>query len=372
PREPAAPRRRGGARRGDRRRGSAAIRQLAPLARRGPDHCRAPQPLRRRSPLRAAATGVEARGAASRSAQPGGRDHAADHREAAAAADRTAEERGRRAAGGAVHGDAHAAVRSRCRSRVRRRTPRNVRCRAGCHVGRKGRRAGPEAVRIGTRGSALALWQARTVARLIREAGGPECEIVVIRTSGDEKSGPPDPPRPPEATARPAGPEAPQSPTSADPATSADTAAPTNVKRAFVKEIEDALLHGQVDVAVHSAKDLPGTLPDGLFIAAVLEREDPRDALLMPSSHLVNGMDAIVTTLGESPRIGTSSVRRTAQLRAAFPAAEFVPIRGNVDTRLRKLDQGECDVLVLAAAGVKRLGVQHRLSAYLPADLCMP
>lgn len=227
-------------------------------------------------------------------------------------------------------------------------------------------------MRIGTRGSALALWQARTVARLIREAGGPECEIVVIRTSGDEKSGPPDPPRPPEATARPAGPEAPQSPTSADPATSADTAAPTNVKRAFVKEIEDALLHGQVDVAVHSAKDLPGTLPDGLFIAAVLEREDPRDALLMPSSHLVNGMDAIVTTLGESPRIGTSSVRRTAQLRAAFPAAEFVPIRGNVDTRLRKLDQGECDVLVLAAAGVKRLGVQHRLSAYLPADLCMP
>jgi hydroxymethylbilane synthase len=198
-------------------------------------------------------------------------------------------------------------------------------------------------MKIGTRGSALALWQARTVAQLIHETGGPECEIVVIRTSGDESAGPPEAPR-----------------------------VVDNVKRAFVKEIEDALLAGRIDVAVHSAKDLPGELPAGLHIAAALEREDPRDALLLPAARTIRGFDAVVAALGGAPRIGTSSVRRTAELLAVFPGATFVPIRGNVDTRLRKLDEGACDVLVLAVAGVKRLGLEGRISAALPVDVCLP
>ena len=198
-------------------------------------------------------------------------------------------------------------------------------------------------MRIGTRGSALALWQARTVARLIENSSAVPCEIVVIRTSGDERSGPPDPPRPEE-----------------------------NVKRTFVKEIEDALLQSRIDLAVHSAKDLPGALPEGLRIAAAIEREDPHDALLLPASAAAKGVDAVRAFLGARPRVGTSSVRRAAELRALFTDASFVPIRGNVETRLRKLDAGECDALVLAAAGVKRLGLEHRLSALLPFDLCLP
>ena len=199
-------------------------------------------------------------------------------------------------------------------------------------------------MRIGSRGSALALWQARTVARLIHEAGGPECEIVVIRTSGDERPGPPDPP---------------------------STSGTVNVKRLFVKEIEEALLDGRVDLAVHSAKDLPAALPEGLGIAAALERDDPRDALLL-ADRSVNGFDAVKAAMGATPRIGTSSVRRTSELRAVFRRASFVPVRGNVDTRLRKLDAGECDALVLAAAGIKRLGLADRLSALIPSELCLP
>jgi hydroxymethylbilane synthase len=200
-------------------------------------------------------------------------------------------------------------------------------------------------MKIGTRGSKLALWQAHTVARLISEAGGPACEIEIIRTSGDEGSGPPDPPTASE---------------------------PPNVKRMFVKEIEEALLDGRVDLAVHSSKDLPGDLPDGLVIGAALEREDPRDALLLPAAATARDFDAVVASLGSRPRIGTSSVRRAAQLRALFPDATFVAIRGNVDTRLRKLDAGECDVLVLAAAGLKRLGFAERLSALVPVGVCLP
>lgn len=211
-------------------------------------------------------------------------------------------------------------------------------------------------MRIGTRGSALALWQARTVARLIRETGGPACEIVVIRTSGDEQSGPPDPPVPSNTS---------------DTLGTPGTLSTLNVKRLFVKEIEDALLDGRIEMAVHSAKDLPAALPDGLGIAAALEREDPRDALLLPDSK-VQGFEAARAILGPSPRIGTSSVRRTAQLRGVFPRATFVAIRGNVDTRVRKLDAGACDVLVLAAAGVKRLGLDHRLSALIPTGVCLP
>jgi len=206
-------------------------------------------------------------------------------------------------------------------------------------------------MKIGTRGSALALWQARTVARLIQGCGGPECEMVVIRTSGDERSGPPDAP---DTLGTPAAPGT------------------LNIKTLFVKEIEEALLERRIDLAVHSSKDLPGVLPDGLELAAALEREDPSDALLLPLTSNIRGFAGVKQALGRHPRIGTSSVRREAQLRAVFPDATFVAIRGNVDTRLRKLDSGDCDVLVLAAAGVKRLELDARISALLPVEVCVP
>jgi hydroxymethylbilane synthase len=200
-------------------------------------------------------------------------------------------------------------------------------------------------LRIGTRGSQLALWQATTVAGLIAEHTGTICELVIIRTSGDERAspGPPDPPT-----------------------------APLNVKATFVKEIEDALLDGRIDAAVHSSKDLSAELPTGLTIAATLPREDPRDALLLPHGEAVADVAALAERLGDEPRIGTSSVRRVAQLRSVFVRATFVPMRGNVDTRLRKLDAGECDAGVLACAGLKRLGFSTRISLALPADVVVP
>ncbi len=212
-------------------------------------------------------------------------------------------------------------------------------------------------MRIGTRGSALALWQARTAARLIGETGGPACEIVVIRTSGDEAAG-----GPPDAPASAAF-------AAVDRVGSSE---PPNVKRLFVKEIEEALLAGRIDLAVHSAKDLPASLPDGLGITAALEREDPRDVVILPAGSAACDLPAVKLTLGASPRIGTSSVRRAAQLRALFPGGVFTPVRGNVDTRLRKLDARECDALVLAAAGIKRLGLAARVAAWLPAQTCVP
>jgi hydroxymethylbilane synthase len=203
------------------------------------------------------------------------------------------------------------------------------------------------ALRIGTRGSQLALWQAQTVARLIGERGGPPCEIVIIRTSGDERPSLPldAPPQPPSAI---------------------------NVKATFVKEIEDALLEGRVDLAVHSSKDLAAVFPEGLAIGATLPREDARDAVLLPNNERVESLDALRTRLGRAPRIGTSSVRRAAQLAALLPGASFAPIRGNVDTRLRKIDDGQCDAGVLAVAGLKRLGLGARISFALPLDVCVP
>lgn len=202
-------------------------------------------------------------------------------------------------------------------------------------------------MRIGTRGSQLALWQARTVARSIEECGGPACEIVVIRTSGDESAGPPDSPR-------------------------QGGRGTINVKRLFVKEIEDALLDGRIEIAVHSSKDLPAALPDGLRIAAALAREDPRDALVLPAGAAARGVEGVVAALGPRARVGTSSVRRAAELASVLPGAAFSAVRGNVDTRLRKLDAGECDVLVLAAAGLIRLGLADRITAAIPADRCVP
>jgi hydroxymethylbilane synthase len=197
----------------------------------------------------------------------------------------------------------------------------------------------PPPLRIGTRGSQLALWQARAVATRL-EASGSAVELVVIRTSGDRLQ------------------EAPLS--------------EIGGKRLFVKEIEDALLRGDIDMAVHSAKDMPSVLPDGLVLAATLPREDPRDALVLPAGSTAGDVAAVLSQLGPAPRIGTSSVRRSAQLAPLIPKAAFAPIRGNVDTRLRKLDLGEYDLLVLASAGMRRLGVAERMSTPVPPQDCVP
>src|SRR5262249_37940825 len=213
-------------------------------------------------------------------------------------------------------------------------------------------------LRIGTRGSQLALWQAHTVAARIAAVGGPVCRILVIKTSGDRLQ------------------EAPLS--------------EVGGKRLFVKEIEDAMLRGDIDLAVHSSKDMPAVLPQGLTIAGVLPREDPLDAVVLPVRAEGRGQRAsgempsalvpvaltsvsdLVAKLGESPSIGTGSVRRIAQLTRLMPGARFTPIRGNLDTRLRKLDEGAHDALVLAAAGLRRLGFADRIAFALPADAGVP
>ena len=166
-------------------------------------------------------------------------------------------------------------------------------------------------MRLGTRGSALALAQAGIVARALEAAEpGLTVELVEITTSGDRGRGPGD-------------------------------------KSRFVKEIEEALLAEEIDIAVHSAKDVPGVLPDGLAIVGVPEREDARDALCGASS---------LDDLPEGASVGTSSLRRRAQLLAERPDLEIGDLRGNVDTRLRKLAGGDYDAIVLAMAGLKRLG----------------
>ncbi|CAN5635925.1 hydroxymethylbilane synthase [soil metagenome] len=194
-------------------------------------------------------------------------------------------------------------------------------------------------LRLGTRGSQLALWQARTVAGLLEERGH-HVELVVMKTAGDRLQ------------------EAPLT--------------EVGGKRLFVKEIEDALLQDEIDLAVHSAKDMSAVLPEGLEVAAVLPREDPRDALVLPHGESMPALDDWLARLGASPSIGTSSVRRSAQLAALLPGASFGPIRGNVDTRLRKLDEGQFTALVLAAAGMRRLGFAPRISAALPVERCIP
>ena len=221
------------------------------------------------------------------------------------------------------------------------------------------------ALKLGTRGSPLALFQAHEVAGLLQSRAGVACDIVVIKTSGDRLA------------------EAPL--------------AQIGGKRLFVKEIEDALIGGAIDLAVHSSKDMPASLPPDLALGAVLPREDARDAVVLPALSAVEGpavsgvegpamgrvegpggdtlpltLEDVGRRLGRAPRIGTSSVRRTAQLIRLFPEAQFAPVRGNLDTRLRKLDAGEFDALVLAAAGLIRLGHERRISAALPPETCVP
>jgi len=188
-------------------------------------------------------------------------------------------------------------------------------------------------LRIGTRGSDLALWQARHVAaRLAALPGAPPTEIVVIRTEGDQVLDVP--------------------------------LSTVEGKAFFTKEIEAALRERTVDLAVHSLKDLPTVLPEGLAIGAVLEREDPRDVLLsrgVPFAELPTGA-----------RVGTSSLRRRAVLARWRPDLRLVDLRGNVPTRIRKLEEGAYDAIVLAAAGVRRLGLERHVTEYLPLARVLP
>jgi hydroxymethylbilane synthase len=194
-------------------------------------------------------------------------------------------------------------------------------------------------LRIATRKSALALWQAGHVAALLRGAhAGLEVELVPIVTQGDRIQD--------------------------------RSLAAIGGKGLFIKELEVALNEGRADIAVHSMKDLPGDLPDGLMIASVLERADARDALVTSrgSAHAPGGF----ADLPRGARVGTSSLRRQAQLLAARPDLRIEPLRGNVDTRLRRLDEGGLDAIVLACAGLIRLGWESRITARLDTNISLP
>ena len=191
-----------------------------------------------------------------------------------------------------------------------------------------------QVLRIGTRASKLALWQANRVAELIRaQAGAPPVELVHIRTEGDART---------EVPLWQVGGRA-----------------------FFTREIDRAQVAGTVDLAVHSLKDLSTTLEAGLELAAVLEREDPRDALLLRAP-------GTLESLAQGARVGTSSLRRRAFLARARRDLTCLELRGNVPTRLERLAGGAYDAIVLAAAGVKRLGLQAHISAYLPVERFPP
>lgn len=189
---------------------------------------------------------------------------------------------------------------------------------------------------IGSRGSRLALWQAEQAkARLMALNPGLEIRIDVIKTTGDVK---PDP------------------------------LSVIGGKGVFTKELEDALLEKRIDIAVHSLKDLPTILPEQLAISAVCEREDPRDALVMRAGSKADSLRALPATTV----VGTSSQRRMAQLKALRDDLSVKDLRGNVDTRVRKLDEGQYDALILASAGLIRLGLRDRISASVSVDEILP
>ncbi len=191
-------------------------------------------------------------------------------------------------------------------------------------------------LRIGTRGSPLALVQARTVrARLAMASGVLEeaIELVVIRTTGDAIQDRP--------------------------------LADAGGKGLFTKEIEEALLDGRIDLAVHSAKDVPTFLPAGLMLAACLEREDPRDVFI---SHKASSF----ADLPQGATLGTTSPRRQAIAKHIRPDLRIVPLRGNVETRLRKLESGEMDATILALAGLKRLGLETHATRIMPVHEFLP
>lgn len=189
-------------------------------------------------------------------------------------------------------------------------------------------------IRIGTRGSALAVWQAEWVRSQLLNLR-PEChvELVKIKTTGDKILDVP--------------------------------LAQVGGKGLFVKEIETALLEGRVDLAVHSMKDMPAEVPPGLCIGVIPERENPLDVLISRNGHQFED-------LPKGARVGSSSLRRGAQVRHARPDITVHPLRGNLDTRLRKLETEGLDAIILAAAGVKRLGLEDRITEYIPETLMLP
>jgi hydroxymethylbilane synthase len=187
-------------------------------------------------------------------------------------------------------------------------------------------------LRIGSRGSQLALWQANHISSLLRERGH-EIELEIIKTTGDKIT---------------------------------DVAlAKVGTKGMFTKEIEDALAEGRVDLAVHSLKDLPTELPPGFEIAAITKRENPRDVLLSIKY-------ASIQELPKDAKVGTSSLRRQAQLKVVRPDLDIFPLRGNVDTRVRKLEEGNYDAIILAAAGLFRLGKTQLVKQVIDEEMMCP
>ncbi|MFC1489064.1 hydroxymethylbilane synthase [Thermodesulfobacteriota bacterium] len=189
-------------------------------------------------------------------------------------------------------------------------------------------------IKIGTRGSKLALWQANWVKLALREEYPSfSVELVPIKTKGDKILDVP--------------------------------LAKVGGKGLFVKEIEDALLDGRIDLAVHSMKDMPSEIPGGLCVGAIPERESPNDVLIAKKGELLS-------ELRPGAIIGTSSLRRAAQLKYSRPDIEILPLRGNLDTRIRKLETENMDAIVLAAAGMKRLGLESRITEYMDENIMLP
>ncbi len=182
---------------------------------------------------------------------------------------------------------------------------------------------------IGTRGSKLALWQSEYIKGLVEEITGLPVELKIIKTTGDKILDVP--------------------------------LAKVGGKGLFTKELEVELMAGTVDLCVHSMKDVPTELPEGLYISAMPERVDPRDAL-------VSGAGYTLETLPQGGKVGTSSLRRIAQVRSLRPDVEIVDVRGNLDTRMRKAEEGELDVVILASAGITRMGWADRISSYIPNE----
>ncbi len=182
---------------------------------------------------------------------------------------------------------------------------------------------------IGTRGSKLALWQSEYIKGLVEEITGLPVELKIIKTTGDKILDVP--------------------------------LAKVGGKGLFTKELEVELMAGTVDLCVHSMKDVPTELPEGLYISSMPKRVDPRDAL-------VSGAGYTLETLPEGAKVGTSSLRRIAQVRGLRPDVEIVDVRGNLDTRMKKAENGELDVVILASAGITRMGWAERISSYIPTE----
>ena len=191
-----------------------------------------------------------------------------------------------------------------------------------------------ETIRIATRRSPLAVWQAEHVGQRLREIHGDiRIELIRLSTRGDKILDSP--------------------------------LAKVGGKGLFVKELEHALLEGAADIAAHSMKDVPAELPESLHLPVILAREDPRDAF-------VSSRYGSFNSLPRGARVGTCSLRRQCQLRERRPDLEFIDLRGNVNTRLAKLDAGEFDAIILASAGLKRLGLRERVTEFLDSDTILP